>query len=113
MLFYIQQLQDEKSILENNLQRTIRSAQNEFKRQIQASKSELLGTIRSQKDDLQLSITSNKNEVFSKIGSEKLELQDQILANKSELLIAINEGAVRTPNVTFRANGVNGIGDPG
>ena len=71
-----------------------------------------MGTIRSQKSELQRSITDQKNDVLTKMGSQKTDLHDEILASKAELLESMSELG-NTPNVTFRANGISSMGDPG
>ena len=71
-----------------------------------------MGTVRSKNTEIERKITSNKNEVLGKIRSQKSDLENKLTASKDEILDSIGD-SILTPNVTFRANGISSMGDPG
>ena len=71
-----------------------------------------MGAVRSQNTELKQTIEDQKNEVLGKIVSQESDLQDKITSSKNEILASLSED-IMTPNITFRAYGINTMGDPG
>ena len=70
-----------------------------------------MGAIESAKTELKQTLETDKRVISESLDSQLATMQQNFTDNKKEILELVGDNV--TPNITFRANGISSLGDPG